>query len=88
MSGDTIFEWVIASPTDEAVTASNGVRVDVEQTITQLNDCHLVFICSRAGCQGTVRTKNVLISQDALTVRGGDRRHLHRHLCFSSQLAC
>lgn len=46
VAGDTIFEWVIASPTDEAVTASNGVRVDIEQTITQLNDCHLVFICS------------------------------------------
>ena len=45
MSGETLFEWVIASPTDDAIKASNGVRVDVDSTLTDLADCRLVFVC-------------------------------------------
>ena len=45
MSGETLFEWVIASPTDDAIKASNGVRVDVDSTLADLADCRLVFVC-------------------------------------------
>ena len=45
MSGETLFEWVIASPTDEPISASNGVRVDVFSTIADLAECRLVFVC-------------------------------------------
>ena len=45
MSGETLFEWVIASPTDEPISASNGVRVDVFSTIAELAECRLVFVC-------------------------------------------
>ena len=42
----TLFEWVIASQNDGAVTASNGVRVDVAQSVSELASCHIAFICS------------------------------------------
>ena len=45
MSGEILFEWVIASPTDDAIKASNGVRVDVDSTLADLADCRLVFVC-------------------------------------------
>ena len=45
MSNETLFEWVIASPTDEPISASNGVRVDVFSTIADLAECRLVFVC-------------------------------------------
>ena len=45
MSGETLFEWVIASPTDEAIRASNGVRIEVDSTLAELADCRLVFVC-------------------------------------------
>ena len=45
MSGETLFEWVISSPTDEPIRASNGVRVDVDSTLADLADCRLVFVC-------------------------------------------
>ena len=45
MSGETLFEWVIASPTDEAIRASNGVRTEVDNTLAELADCRLVFVC-------------------------------------------
>lgn len=45
MSGEILFEWVIASPTDEPISASNGVRVDVFSTIADLAECRLVFVC-------------------------------------------
>ena len=45
MSGETLFEWVIASPTDEPISASNGVRVDVFSSIADLAECRLVFVC-------------------------------------------
>ena len=45
MSGETLFEWVIASPTDEAIRASNGVRIEVDSTFAELADCRLVFVC-------------------------------------------
>ena len=45
MSGETLFEWVIASPNDEPISASNGVRVDVFSTIADLAECRLVFVC-------------------------------------------
>ena len=45
MSGETLFEWVIASPTDEPISASNGVRVDVFSSIAELAECRLVFVC-------------------------------------------
>ena len=46
VANKTLFEWVIASPSDEAVTASNGVRVDVAQTAAELASCHIAFVCS------------------------------------------
>jgi len=46
MSGETLFEWVIASPTDEAIRASNGVRIEVDSTLAELADCRLVFVCA------------------------------------------
>ncbi len=46
VANKTLFEWVIASPSDEAVTASNGVRVDVAQTAADLASCHIAFVCS------------------------------------------
>ena len=45
MSGDTLFEWVISSPTDEPIRASYGVRIDVDSTLADLADCRLVFVC-------------------------------------------
>ena len=45
MSGETLFEWVISSPTDEPIRASNGARVDVDSTLADLADCRLVFVC-------------------------------------------
>ena len=45
MSGEPLFEWVISSPTDEPIRASNGVRVDVDSTLADLADCRLVFVC-------------------------------------------
>lgn len=46
VANKTLFEWVIASPSDEAVTASNGVRVDVAQAAADLASCHIAFVCS------------------------------------------
>lgn len=46
VANKTLFEWVIASPSDEAVTASNGVRVDVAQAAAELASCHIAFVCS------------------------------------------
>ncbi len=45
MSGEALFEWVIASPTDDPISASNGVRVEVENTLADLAECRLVFVC-------------------------------------------
>ena len=45
VAGEDLFEWVIASPSDFAVTASNGVRVDTTETIDDLAKCRLVFVC-------------------------------------------
>ena len=45
MSGEALFEWVIASPTDDPISASNGVRVEVENTLADLGECRLVFVC-------------------------------------------
>jgi len=45
MSGETLFEWVIASPTDDPISASNGVRVDVDNKLADLTECRLVFVC-------------------------------------------
>ena len=46
VSGEALFDWVIASPNDESVTASNGVYVDAKNTAAELADCRLVFVCS------------------------------------------
>ncbi len=46
VSGDALFDWVIASANDESVTASNGVCVDTKSTAAELADCRLVFVCS------------------------------------------
>ena len=46
VSGEALFDWVIASPNDESVTASNGVCVDAKNTAAELADCRLVFVCS------------------------------------------
>ena len=46
VANETLFEWVIASPDDQAVTASNGVRVDVEDEVASLSACHITFVCS------------------------------------------
>ena len=45
MSGEALFEWVIASPTDDPISASNGVSVEVENTLADLAECRLVFVC-------------------------------------------
>ena len=45
MSGETLFECVIASPTDDPISASNGVRVDVDNKLADLAECRLVFVC-------------------------------------------
>ena len=46
VSGEALFDWVIASANDESVTASNGVCVDTNNTASELADCRLVFVCS------------------------------------------
>ena len=46
MSGESLFSWVISSPTGAAPEASNGVRVDVQGTPEMLQDCRLVFVCA------------------------------------------
>ena len=46
VSGDALFDWVIASANDESITASNGVCVDTKSTAAELADCRLVFVCS------------------------------------------
>ena len=46
VSGDALFDWVIASANDESITASNGVCVDTKSTAAELADCRLVFGCS------------------------------------------
>lgn len=46
VSGDALFDWVIASANNESVTASNGVCVDTKSTAAELADCRLVFVCS------------------------------------------
>lgn len=46
VANETLFDWVIASATNETVTASNGVKVDVTSTADELTDCRLVFVCS------------------------------------------
>ena len=46
VAAETLFEWVITTAGDDKITASNGVTVDVTNTIDDLADCRLVFVCS------------------------------------------
>ena len=45
MAAETLFEWVIATPEGNAVTASNGVCVNTTDSSDDLADCRLVFVC-------------------------------------------
>ena len=46
MSGKELFSWVISSPTGTTSEASNGVKVDVQDTPEMLQNCRLVFVCA------------------------------------------
>ncbi|MGC6518277.1 MAG: GlxA family transcriptional regulator [Candidatus Puniceispirillaceae bacterium] len=54
VAAESLFDWVIASPSNARITASNGVSVDAISDINELADCRLVFICSGIDVQDYV----------------------------------
>ena len=46
MSRQELFSWTISSPTGASPKASNGVKVDVQETPEMLQNCRLVFVCA------------------------------------------
>lgn len=45
MSGETLFQWIIAGASEGPIQASNGVTIQSNHTVDDLADCRLVFVC-------------------------------------------